>query len=182
MVLIDRETGENLFEFIDQQRSIIFNLNSEEISNAETGEPEININNVTTRRKFQIPKEIKRELSYKEKKKMTKKKYKKTTPITEGTCFGQINPIFLFLPVIIYLKLFAVILMIFELIFHTWTHHKNKSLKNSDVYFRSPFHGITSEFCARCQETTRMDKVGKIQQVRLHRFLRQCNYMKRAVT
>lgn len=72
--------------------------------------------------------------------------------------------------------------MIFELIFHAWTHHKNKSLKDSDVYFRSPFHGITAEFCVRCQETTRMDKVGKIQQARLHRFLHQCNYMKRAVT
>lgn len=92
------------------------------------------------------------------------------------------NPIFLFLPAIIYFRWFAASLMLFEVIFHGWTHHKNKSLKNSDVYYRSPFYGITAEFCALCQDETRMDKVGKMQKIRLHKFLRHCNYMKRAVT
>lgn len=55
VVFIDRETGESVFECLDQER---FNplVPEDEVSNAETGEPEINVNNVTTRRKitFQV--------------------------------------------------------------------------------------------------------------------------------
>ncbi|KOC61532.1 hypothetical protein WH47_05136 [Habropoda laboriosa] len=72
--------------------------------------------------------------------------------------------------------------MFLEVSLHVWAHHKNKALKNANVYFRSPFHAISSEFCALCQNETCMNRVGKMQQIRMHKFLRQCNYMKRVVT
>ncbi|XP_074100705.1 uncharacterized protein LOC141528520 isoform X2 [Cotesia typhae] len=127
-----------------------------------------------------IPREIKEELLSKQEKNLSDKRLKDLLPLREGTAFGEINPVFLFLPAIIYFKWFAISLMIFEVIFHGWSHHKNKSLK--DVYYRSPFHGITSEYCALCQFETCMIRVEKMQQIRMHKFLYDCNYMKRAVT
>lgn len=103
-------------------------------------------------------------------------------PVPIGSSFGQVNPICLFLPAIIYSRWFLALLMMFEVILHVWAHRKNKSLKNASVYFRSPFHAISSEFCALCQNEMCMDRVGKLQQKRMHKFFRQCNYMKRIVT
>lgn len=126
-------------------------------------------------------------------------------PVPAGASFGQINPVCLFLPAIIYFRWFLVLLMLFEVllkfwkffneiiqiwcyiiifkvILHVWAHHKNKTLKNANVYFRSPFHDISAEFCALCQNETCMNRVRKMHQIRMHKFLRQCNYMKRVVT
>ncbi|XP_057333324.1 uncharacterized protein LOC130672670 [Microplitis mediator] len=176
---IDRETGELLSESDEEQMT--FNYND---VSSETGEPEIDIHvhehEPRGRVPFQIPREIREELLSKQEKNLSDRRLKDLLPPCEGTSFAEINPVFLFLPAIIYFKWFAIMLMIFEVIFHGWSHHKNKSL--NDVYYRSPLHGITSEYCAVCQSETRMSRIGKMQQIRLHKFLQQCNYMKRAVT
>ncbi|KAK0077339.1 hypothetical protein PV325_004066 [Microctonus aethiopoides] len=187
-LLIDRETGECVdLPEIELESSRVPDV---PVSNAETGEPEINVSPKSQRRRvpFQIPKEIKDELSLKKDKKEKKSNRKYAhhkldiLPLSKGTCFGQMNPIFLFLPAIFYCKWFAATLILFEVIFHRWAHHKNKSLKDYNVYYRSPLNGITSEFCALCQDETRMNRVGKMHQIRLHKFFRQCHYMKRAVS
>lgn len=103
-------------------------------------------------------------------------------PVPVGASFGQVNPVCLFFLAVLCFRWFLPILMFFEMSLHIWAHHKNKTLKNTNVYFRSPFHGISSEFCALCQNETCMNRVGKMQQIRMHKFLRQCNYMKRVVT
>lgn len=151
------------------------------MNDAETGEPEVDIADHTIvrshlrRAPFQIPKEIKEKSS-------NKRRLIEIEPVPAGASFGQINPICLFLPAIIYFRWFPALLMIFEVVLHMWAHHKNKSLKNASVYFRSPFHDISAEFCALCQNETCMNRVGKMHQIRMNKFLRQCNYMKRVVT
>ncbi|KAH0535857.1 uncharacterized protein LOC123266496 [Cotesia glomerata] len=173
---IDRETG----ELADENYEERLTCNYHNVSN-ETGEPEINdVGEFDRRLPFKIPREIREELLSKQEKNLSDRRLKDLLPLCEDTAFGEINPVFLFLPAVIYFKWFAISLMIFEFIFHGWSHHKNKTLK--DVYYRSPFHGITSEYCALCQFETCMIRVGKMQQIRMHKFLHGCNYMKRAVT
>lgn len=183
-LFIDEETGESLMQpFLD---NLYENNSTGAMNNAETGEPEVNITRTAVRKSkkipFQIPKQVKDDMS----KKSSSKRYDnimEIEPVPVGTSFGQVNPICLFLPAIIYSRWFLVLLMIFEVTLHVWAHRKNKTLKNaSEYYFRSPFHAISSEFCALCQNETCMNRVEKMQQIRLHKFLRQCNYMKRIVT
>lgn len=181
-VFIDEETGESVADPIFEYGTRRF---GKPVNNAETGEPEVNVEPTTVRSRripFQIPKEVKQSLSNKERHLKKQEKLMGLEPVSVGAPFGQINPICLFLPAVVYFRWFLVLLMVFEVVLHVWAHHKNKTLKHSSVYFQSPLHGISSEFCALCQNETCMNRVGKMQQVRMHKFLRQCNYMKRVVT
>ncbi|TGZ46711.1 uncharacterized protein LOC143907569 [Temnothorax americanus] len=179
-VYVDKETGEDLIHSV-YDCDICRSTDSTTINDAETGEPEVSLmdhDTVTCHLKkvpFQIPKEVKEKTS-------KKRHHMELEPVPAGASFGQINPICLFLPAIIYFRWFLALLMLFEVVLHVWAHHKNKSLKNANVYFRSPFHDISAEFCALCQNETCMNRVGKMHQIRMHKFLRQCNYMKRVVT
>ncbi|XP_014486169.1 PREDICTED: uncharacterized protein LOC106750367 [Dinoponera quadriceps] len=185
-VLIDEETGEDLIHpLIDTCNHQVDSTTT--VNNAETGEPEVSLVEQSSavrghlrRVPFQIPKEVKKSLS--EKNSSRKRHLMEQEPVPAGASFGQINPICLFLPAIIYFRWFLALLMLFEVVLHVWAHHKNKALKNASVYFRSPFHDISAEFCALCQSETCMNRVGKMHQIRMHKFLRQCNYMKRVVT
>ncbi|CAL7933548.1 unnamed protein product [Xylocopa violacea] len=156
------------------------------INNVETGEPEINVVGIETtknrRIRFQIPKEVKETLSAKDGSLKKSENLMDLDPVPVGASFGQINPIcVLFLAALCFRWLLPV-LMFIETSLHIWAHHKNKTLKNASVYFRSPFHAISAEFCALCQNETCMNRVSKMHQIRMHKFLRQCNYMKRVVT
>lgn len=181
-LFIDEETGESLME------PFLHNLEVQNCSNAvnnvETGEPEANIKTeVRKSRKvpFQIPQKVKDDMM--SKRSRSKKYNVETEPVPTGTSFGQVNPICLLLPAIIYFRWFLILLMILEVVLHVWAHRKNKLLKNASVYyFRSPFHAISSEFCALCQNETCMNRVKQMQQIRLHKFIQHCNYMKRIVT
>ncbi|XP_034171091.1 uncharacterized protein LOC117600150 [Osmia lignaria lignaria] len=180
---VDEETGESInvpASDCEIQRLI------SSVNNAETGEPEINVIGfeMTKNRKirFQIPKEVKETLSTKDGSLKKSENLMELEPVPVGASFGQINPVCLFFLAVLCFRWFLPVLMIFEVSLHVWAHRKNKALKNASVYFRSPFHAISSEFCALCQNETCMDRVGKMQQIRMHKFLRQCNYMKRVVT
>ncbi|XP_012279466.1 uncharacterized protein LOC105699213 [Orussus abietinus] len=172
--LVDEETGEILAKLEGPG------------NNAETGEPEApSMTEFGARRRvpFQIPREFKDGLAGMEGSSRTRRPSDADMePVPVGTSFGQINPVLLFLPAIVYSCWFLVLLTIFEVVCHVWAHHKNKILKDANVYFRSPFHSISSEFCALCQSENCMNRVEKLQEIRMHKFLRQCYYMKRAVT
>ncbi|KAK2588154.1 hypothetical protein KPH14_004204 [Odynerus spinipes] len=184
-LFIDEETGESLMQpFLD---NLEIQDSNNAVNNVETGEPEVNIIRTGARRSrkvpFQIPKEVKDDMMSKKSGSKRCDNIMEMEPVPVGTSFGQVNPICLFLPAIIYSRWFLAFLMIFEVILHVWAHRKNKTLRNaSEYYFRSPFHAISSEFCALCQNETCMNRVEKMQQIRLHKFLRQYNYMKRIVT
>lgn len=180
---VDEETGESIS--VPASNCEIQRLLSS-VNNVETGEPEINVvgfgRTKSRKIRFQIPKEEKETLSTKKGSPMKDDTLMEPEAIPVGTPFGQINPLCLLFVSVILFRWFLPVLMIFETSLHVWAHHKNKALKNASVYFRSPFHAISSEFCALCQSETCMDRVGKMQQIRMHKFLRQCNYMKRVVT
>lgn len=182
-IYVDEETGEIISLPVTEYEA---RPHVVAVNNAETGEPEMNLmgtNTVKSRRiRFQIPKEVKETLSVKDNSKKTSENLIESEPVPVGTCFSQIHPICLFLLGIVCFRWFLTVIMVLEVAFHVWAHRKNKSLKNANVYFRSPFHAISSEFCAICQNETCMDRVGKMQQIRMQRFLRQCDYMKRIVT
>ncbi|XP_060832976.1 uncharacterized protein LOC132916716 [Bombus pascuorum] len=182
-IYVDEETGESI-SLPDSDCEIRRLVSS--INNAETGEPEINIVGIETtksrRIRFQIPKEVKETLSIKDATLKKSENLMDLEPVSAGTTFGQVNPVCVFFLAVLCFCWFLPVLMFLEMSLHIWAHHKNKTLKDANVYFRSPFHGISSEFCALCQNETCMNRVGKMQQIRMHKFLRQCNYMKRVVT
>ncbi|XP_043248759.1 uncharacterized protein LOC122395341 [Colletes gigas] len=182
-IFVDEETGESISLPVSDYE---IRRHAVAVNNVETGEPEINVVATETtknrRMRFQIPKEVKETLSTKNGSKKKAENLMDLEPVPVGTCFGQIHPICLFLLAIVCFHWLLPVLTFLEVSLHVWAHHKNKALKNASVYFRSPFHGISSEFCALCQNETCMDRVGKMQQIRMHKILRQCNYMKRVVT
>lgn len=182
-IYVDEETGESI-SLPDSDCEIRQLVSS--INNAETGEPEINIVGIETtksrRIRFQIPKEVKETLSVKDRTLKKNENLMDLEPVPAGATFGQVNPVCLFFLAVLCFCWFLPVLMFLEMSLHIWAHHKNKTLKDANVYFRSPFHGVSSEFCALCQNETCMNRVGKMQQIRMHKFLRQCNYMKRVVT
>lgn len=47
----------------------------------------------------------------------------------------------------------AIILMITEITLHVWSHSKNTRNANPKIYYRSPLHALTSQFCSLCLET-----------------------------
>lgn len=57
---------------------------------------------------LQIPKEVKE--------KTLKKRHVELEPVPAGASFGQINPVCLFLPAIIYFRWFLALLMFFEVL------------------------------------------------------------------
>lgn len=91
--------------------------------------------------------------------------------------------ILLLLPTLfVYPGLTTIIVAFLEVVIHMWAHKKNKTLTNKNIYYKSPMHIVASEFCAKCRDERTMDKVGKLQDRRAHRFKSHYEYVKRIVT
>lgn len=65
---------------------------------------------------------------------------------------------------------FCVILMLLEVYLHVRCHKKNKLLKDPNLYYRSPFHIVTSAFCGVCRESNTASKIGQLQDQRRNRY------------
>lgn len=140
MNLADRETGE---------------LPAVHLLNSETGEKECNYSCPTERRRpkssFRIPIPVSR--------RSTPKTEEETTAITPALMF--------FLPTAFFFNpLLALVLASAEVTCHIWTHKKNKTLRDTGVYYRSPLHIFISQFCGTCREKDAADKINKIQEKR----------------
>ncbi|XP_012266239.2 uncharacterized protein LOC105691966 [Athalia rosae] len=188
---VDEETGERLEPAALRGCKSVLNFTDPENNNLETGEPEEAEENHPSRRRvpFQIPRALQKQHEQDDDLRLSDggKRHPENAPKSRRfpisvEPFGQTSPIMLLIPIIFYFRWVIVVLMCLECFLHIWAHHKNKYLKDADVYFRSPFHSISSEFCALCQSKTCMDRIGKMQAIRADKFLRQCNYMKRVVT
>lgn len=96
----------------------------------------------------------------------------------------DMSPALLFLlpTLFFYPGLATLIIALLEVTIHMWAHKKNKTLTNKSVYYKSPMHIVASEFCAKCRDERTMDKVGKLQDKRAHRFKCHYEYVKRIVT
>ncbi|XP_030019847.1 uncharacterized protein LOC115439916 [Manduca sexta] len=66
--------------------------------------------------------------------------------------------------------LFCVILMLLEVYLHVRCHKKNKQPKDPNMYYRSPFHVVTSTFCGMCRETDAASRIGQMQDQRRNRY------------
>lgn len=84
------------------------------------------------------------------------------------------NPIshrmFLIPSMMLFPRLLCVMLTIFEVYLHVKCHQKNKKLKNTNMYYQSPFHIITSIFCGACRENDSAFKIGQLQDERRDRY------------
>ncbi|XP_050360818.1 uncharacterized protein LOC126780394 [Nymphalis io] len=79
--------------------------------------------------------------------------------------------LFLIIPTLmIFPSLVCVILMLLETLLHVRCHKKNKNLKEPNLYYRSPFHVITSTFCGLCRDSDMVSKIGQIQAKRRYRY------------
>lgn len=64
------------------------------------------------------------------------------------------------------MKIWAPLISIVEICLHTWAHRKNASNTNPNIYYRSPMHIVSSQFCAYCRNKSEMERVSKIQDKR----------------
>lgn len=64
------------------------------------------------------------------------------------------------------MRLWAPLIVIVEICLHVWAHKKNSRNTNENIYFRSPLHIATAQFCAICRNQTEMDQVSKLQDKR----------------
>lgn len=64
----------------------------------------------------------------------------------------------------------CVLLIIFEVFLHVRCHKKNKMLKEENVYYRSPFHVVTSMFCGVCRDNDMAIKIGYLQDKRRYHY------------
>lgn len=72
--------------------------------------------------------------------------------------YNKSNYRMLLLPTLFFFNVYAaVIVMILEIFFHFWAHFKNGVNMNKDIYYRSPLHVMTSQFCARCRSESEME-------------------------
>lgn len=62
------------------------------------------------------------------------------------------------------------ILSILEVYLHICCHKKNRMLDNPNLYYRSPFHIISSMFCGVCRDIDSASKIGQLQDKRRDRY------------
>lgn len=139
MDLADRETGE---------------LPAVHLLNCETGEKECNYSCPPQRRpksSFRIPNPSSH----------------RSTPKTEEEGAAITPALMFFLPTAFFFNpLLALVLASAEVTCHIWAHKKNKALRDTGVYYRSPLHVFISQFCGSCREKNAADKINKIQEKR----------------
>lgn len=63
-------------------------------------------------------------------------------------------------------RICAVLAVLIELSIHVWAHKKNCRNLNPNIYYRSPLHIFTSQFCIVCRHESSMDQVIKLQDQR----------------
>ena len=154
----DRETGETP---------------SRPILNVETGEVEMNRiqPRYCTRKCFKLPtnhmKKYKRvhiQSHY-----MTKKVIPANFPINSIIALLLLSIILLLAPTL------SLPLSLVETMLHFWSHKKNKKLEQlnqNTVYYESPLHVITSEFCGYCQFENATHTIGRLQDKKNKRFIK----------
>lgn len=81
-------------------------------------------------------------------------------------CNKTSHRLFLIPTIFMCFRFYAVAMAFVEIFLHVWAHKKNARNQNQNIYYRSPLHIITSQFCASCLHKRQMDKVSKLQEKR----------------
>lgn len=149
--------------------------------NNETGEMEINYTRPTYKKPFKVPSTVNHK---------TKQQQLQEQQTDEGCIYTEppqkrvsVAPAFAILTLLFFVPVFGILVSIIEFLIHMWTHKKNKTLRNSNLYYRSPFHDIVSEFCSLCIEENSKNKITKLQDKRNEKFTKYgIEYVRRIVT
>lgn len=147
------------------------------VINKETGEMEMNYTGPTYKKPFKVVSSS------------TKLNYKTTTKHFDDNHMNwrtkrvSVAPAFTILTLLFFVPVFGIFTAIIECFIHVWTHKKNKTLRNTNLYYRSPFHDVTSEFCSLCIDETTKNKITKLQDKRNYKFMKYgIEYVRRIVT
>ncbi|XP_045490065.1 uncharacterized protein LOC123690554 [Pieris rapae] len=70
----------------------------------------------------------------------------------------------------IFPSLVCVILVILEIFLHISCHRKNVMLKDSNLFYQSPFHVVTSIFCGVCRDSNTASKITALQDKRRNHY------------
>ncbi|XP_055700963.1 uncharacterized protein LOC129800531 isoform X2 [Phlebotomus papatasi] len=90
---------------------------------------------------------------------------------------------FLIPSLFLFFKLTAIFIITVETLLHIWAHRRNSRNKNPCIYYRSPLHVVSSQFCAICRSESSMKRVKKIQDERTRiRRLHQLDFVTRTLT
>uniref|UniRef100_A0A7G3AGN7 Putative secreted protein n=2 Tax=Lutzomyia longipalpis TaxID=7200 RepID=A0A7G3AGN7_LUTLO len=82
-----------------------------------------------------------------------------------------------------FFKLTAIFIIFLETLLHIWAHRRNSRNTNPCIYFRSPLHVVSSQFCAICRSESSMKRVKMIQDERIRiRRLHQFDFVTRTLT
>ncbi|XP_050683832.1 uncharacterized protein LOC126978798 [Leptidea sinapis] len=100
----------------------------------------------------------------------SKKFQKLKANILAGSNTTSHRMLLIFPTFMIFPSLICVILLLLEIYLHIQCHKKNKNLKDSNSYYRSPFHVVTSIFCGVCRDCDTASKIKKIQEKRLYKY------------
>lgn len=79
-------------------------------------------------------------------------------------------------PLFIMPKLAIVLILLSEVLLHRWAHKKNANNRSPDIYYRSPLHVMSNQFCGVCRHERQMDRI-----VQLHdkRMKQMQNYLRK---
>lgn len=77
--------------------------------------------------------------------------------------YNPTHKLFLIPSLFLFFRVTALVLLFCELVLHIWAHRVNSSNKDETIFYRSPLHLITSQFCAKCTSQVEMKKLSLIQ-------------------
>ncbi|XP_059615571.1 uncharacterized protein LOC132261064 [Phlebotomus argentipes] len=90
---------------------------------------------------------------------------------------------FLIPSLFLFFRLTAIFIITVETLLHIWAHRRNSRNTNPCIYYRSPLHVVSSQFCAICRSESSMKRVKKIQDERTRiRRLHQFDFVTRTLT
>lgn len=89
--------------------------------------------------------------------------------------------LFLIPSLFICFRLCAPLMAVIEICLHVWAHKKNARNTNANIYYRSPLHIMTSQFCAVCRNRSEMDQVSKLHVKRQQNWRHHFNHMAKTV-
>lgn len=172
------ETGET--DYLEEINNINSNIKYDE----ETGEPtETTCYKIFKFRyrktKFHIPKEYLRRKKYRKSLKPVFLSYcrntysftnkRKVIKLKEEIILGYnktSHRMFLIPSLFFFTNLTALIFIISEIFLHVWAHKKNSKNSNPNIYYRSPLHILTSQFCGKCRSQTEYENINKMHRLR----------------
>lgn len=177
----DVETGEVEYIFAEREPSV--QRRRVEVD-AETGEPECSKITVRyiKRKSFQIPKQYLKSPPEDDdydgpscsKRMAPYNPFDKEAFIRQMDCvnkdivlgFTKSSYLLFLVPsVFCFTKLTAVIILAFESVLHYLSHYKNRHNTDMNIFYRSPLHLLTSQFCRECVAENEMISISKLHKI-----------------